>query len=166
MSLDATVGGAIANSYITQAAATTYFTDRLYSSGWTAASSGDKDAALITATHRIDQELFLGTKTSSTQALKWPRYLVPIPGEYYTYGLSYFASDAIPQPIKDAVCELALFLLANDLLKPTGLENFKSLTVGPISMVMNQPVSAGQLPDQVYRLLRGLIIGAGEIVRA
>lgn len=169
MALDATVGSATANSYLTQSEATAYFATRLYVDDWTNASSGNKDAALITATKRIDQEFFEGQKVSSTQALRWPRYAAQIPGEQYSYGsvfYSYFAYDTIPQPVKDAVCELALHLLAGDTLKQTGLENFRRLTVGPISLETYQPVRAGILPDQVYRLLNGLLANSGgEIVR-
>jgi len=167
MSLDATVGGSSSNSYVSQSEATTYFSSRLYTSDWTGASSSTKDSALITATQRIDQEFFEGTRVTSTQALKWPRLNVEIPNEHLTYSYpAYFSSTVIPQKVKDAVCEFALFLLATDALKPTGLENFKELTVGPIKLVMNQPVLAGRLPDQVLRLLRGLISSGTKMMRA
>lgn len=157
MALDATVGGADSNSYITQADATLYFANRLYAANWTAAATGLKDQALMTATARIDQENFTGYRVTNTQALKWPRSWVLVPGEPYA---NYYATDEIPKLIKDAVCELALSLLASDTLAPTGLENFKSVSVGPISIEMNQPVNSGILPDQVSRLLRGLRVGS------
>lgn len=163
MALDASVGGIAANSYITQSDATLYFDTRLYAADWTAAATGLKDQALMTATARINQENFEGYQATLTQALKWPRYDVPIPGVSLSGYFSYYPVDSIPKPIKDATCEMALSLLSTNSLAPTGLENFKSLSVGPISLEMNQPVSSGILPDQVSRLLRGLRIGSGGI---
>src|SRR5690348_15449444 len=156
MSLDATVGGTNSNSYVTQAAADSYFADRLFSDAWDAATSGEQDSALIMAAKRIDQENFIGVRTSSTQALKWPRAYVPIPGENYVYGVRYFDSNTIPQQVKDAQCEYALLMIASDVLAQDDLANFKSVRVGPISVDFNQPVNSGVLPDQVVRLLKGL----------
>lgn len=162
LSVVTTVSGATANSYVTRAEAESYLARRLNNANWNSADDDTKDQALITATKRIDQESFQGYRVESTQALKWPRSVVQIPGEY-----GYYATDAIPQPIKDAVCEYALELLSTDSLSESGLNNFKELTVGPISMVMNGPVSSGKLPDQVSRLLRGLVMSSGaQIVRA
>lgn len=170
MALDATVGGANANAYLDRTTADAYFANRLYASDWNNATTGTKEQALMTATARIDQETFIGYRVSTTQALRWPRFSVPIPGEEFYYGGvgGYYATDSIPKPVKDATCEMALYLLANDFLKPTGLENFKALTVGPIAMEMLQPIRSGILPDQVSRLLAGLLTGAGqgEIVRS
>jgi hypothetical protein len=140
----------------------TYFATRLYSDAWLDAFNDDKEAALITATLRIDQENFDGVRVSPTvQALKWPRYGVELDGVY-------FLSTEIPKQIKDAVCEMALELLTSNALEQSGLANFKRLSVGPISLEMNQPVVSGALPAQVLRLLSGLRVGGSgaRMVRA
>jgi hypothetical protein len=108
--LDATTGGTSSNSYLDADEAADYFAERLHSSAWTAASAGDKDAALIQATRVIDARVcFAGMATTATQALRWPRSgLVSMNG--YPLG-----DDVIPDQLKDAVCELALTLLDGDV---------------------------------------------------
>ena len=85
VTLTYTPGGASDNSYVTLAEAEAHFANRLNSSvngDWTNDAAGVartddvKKAALITATLRIDEEMFLGYKVTTTQALKWPRYNV------------------------------------------------------------------------------------------
>lgn len=155
--IDATVGGASANSYITRAAATTYFDERLNSGAWTSASNENKDRALIQATRRLDQEDWQGVKVASGQALDWPRYwATDEDGEEYD-------SAAIPQPIKDATCELALRFLndgTTDTLADTGLEEFAAAKIGPMEVERNRAFKAGQLPENVLRLLRHVIRSA------
>lgn len=159
--IDATVGGASANSYITRAAATTYFDERLNSGAWTSAADADKDRALIQATRRLDQENWQGVRVTTGQALDWPRYwATDEDGEEY-------AADAIPQPIKDATCELALRFLndgTTDTLADTGLEEFVQAKIGPMEVERNRAFRAGQLPETVMRLLRH-VVQAGSASR-
>jgi hypothetical protein len=146
MTLDATIGGTSSNSYVSLADAALYFADSAYVSAWDDTDETQSNL-LISATRRLDQEQFMGYRSSYTQALKWPRSGV------YSDGI-LVAFDTIPQKVKDAVCELALVLAGSNILEQSELANFKSLSVGPISLVMNQPVQSGSLPAQVARLLR------------
>lgn len=84
------------NSYISVADANTYFEDRLDADEWINADDTVKAKALITATRSIDREPLIGKKYSDDQTLQFPRL---------TDGAS------IPQIVKDACCEEALFLL-------------------------------------------------------
>lgn len=104
--LVATLAGATSNSYITVADATIYFDNRLDVTDWTAATADNKAASLITATSWLDTLDFYGDRSSTTQALKWPRTDVTCDG---------IEADAtfIPREIKDAACEAALALLRN-----------------------------------------------------
>jgi len=96
-----------ANSYILQADATTYFSLRIGSDAWTAATTGTKDSALVTATRMLDRMVWTGEKTAADQDLEFPRTgLTDKDG-------NEVASDAIPQEILDATCELALILIVN-----------------------------------------------------
>lgn len=148
MAIDATVGGANSNSYVTLNEANAYFAERIYADAWDVLV--DQEQALVTATQRIDQEGFMGDRASETQALKWPRSGV------YSDGV-LIADTAIPQKVKDAQCELALTLAASNVLAPSDLAQFHSLSVGPISLVMKDGVvPSDTLPTQVARLLRGL----------
>lgn len=163
--LDATVGGASANSYISVADADTYFDERLNVSNWTGASADNKARALIMATTRIDQEKFEGEKSTTGQALKFPRI------DAYDDDAEEFPSDAIPQIVKDATCEMALRLLndgTTDALADTGLEEYERIKVGSIEVTTRAGFDAGQLPDNVRRLLREVLITtkySAELVR-
>lgn len=148
MALVATPGAANANSYVTLVEAQAYFADRVFTDPWDDAD--DQSKALITATKRLDQESFMGDRATETQSLKWPRMGV------YTDGV-LIGDSVIPQKVKDATCELALSLASENILEPSELAQFHSLSVGPISLVMKDDgVTSESLPAQVARLLRGL----------
>jgi Putative DnaT-like ssDNA binding protein len=172
MALVATVGGASSNSYVTLAEANAYFTDRIDSTtngDWTnddagvARTDAAKSAALVTATRRIDEESFLGVKVSTTQALKWPRVSV-----YDEDGFP-FATDSIPERVKQATYMVALELLRTDFIKENYLNNFSFLATGSIQMKQFTQQSAGRLPSEATRLLRMVLSsgsGGGRLVRA
>lgn len=159
--IDATVGGASANSYSEVADADTYFDERLQVSNWTGESDTDvKERALIMATRRIDAFDFEGVKVTTTQALKWPRIdAFDEDGEEYD-------TDAIPTVVLYATYELALAYLndaagSTDPLAPTGLEQFDRAKVGPLEVDINHARRAGSVPDHVLRLLAPVLRTAG-----
>lgn len=153
--LTATVGGASSNSYVATADGDTYFDERLNASAWTDADADDKERAVIMATRRLDQEDYRGEKNTTGQALKWPRIAAfDEDGEEY-------ASDAIPEFLKQATYELALRFLndgTTDTLADTGLEQFKTAKVGPLEVEINHAQRAGELPENVHRLIRHVLM--------
>lgn len=122
-----TIGSASANSYATIAEADTYFDNRLNVSTWGASSDDDQLRALIMAANTFNQDSFnwLGSRVNSTQRLAFPRQgcpkvdssamVFPGAGAFFFSGSyqDYYLTTEIPQPVKDAQCELALYLLAN-----------------------------------------------------
>src|SRR5687767_13653613 len=107
--LDATAGGANANSYITVADATTYHDAHLYATGWSGASADNKIISLIWATRLIDAAYeFVGEIASDTQALRWPRAAA------FDRDGRLLANDEIPAAIEQATAELARHLIAAD----------------------------------------------------
>lgn len=90
------------NSYIGLADANAYFDNRLNSENWGDATSENRAKALIMATKKIDKLSYIGEKTLSTQALKFPRLL----GSSLT--------SITPQEILDACCEEALAIVSYD----------------------------------------------------
>lgn len=150
--LVATAGSASANSYVTEADADTYFGERLNVSAWDGASTDDRERALIMASRRLDQERYQGEKTATGQALEWPRTdALDKDGEEY-------GTSTIPQIVEDATCEMALVLLnanaeGTDTLADSGLEQFKSAKVGELAVEKDQTYEAGQLPQNVKRIL-------------
>lgn len=154
----ATAKGATSNSYVTLAEANSYFEGRSDASAWESGPTDDtKNRALVTATNRLEQQDYFGTPTDSDQRLKWPRV-----GTYDQDG-RYHDQDVVPRPVKEATYELALAIIGGDLeLADTGLEGFRMVEVGPLSVEPNHGRKSGALPDQVRRILVGLMVAAED----
>ena len=71
--IDATLSGTSANSYVTLAEANTYFVTVPDSSTWTNKTDDQKNRALIAAAREIDNLVFYGDRCDEDQALKFPR---------------------------------------------------------------------------------------------
>jgi hypothetical protein len=107
--LIATAGASNANAFVSVADTDTYMDARLNASAWTGEADEDvKERALIEATRELNLWAWKGNRTTSTQALAWPRDLVHNPD---SPNFDYFANTVIPQRVKDATCELALEFL-------------------------------------------------------
>lgn len=154
MALDATIEGATANSYVSLAQASTYFEDRLDTDLWdTAEGDGTAAPALIMATRILEHESYQGCRTTSTQALAWPRS-----GVAYEDRWGWWPSDAIPACVQQAQCELALALLKEpDQLSASGLEGFSILQLGALN-VTPKGINPTLLPPYVKRLLRPVLV--------
>jgi flagellar biosynthesis regulator FlaF len=149
--LVATPSATTANTYVTMAEATAYFDARLFADAWTGADVGTRTLALLAATARVDEEEFHGVRTVNTQRLKWPRLDVEDED-----GLDVPA-NTIPRVIRDATCEVALWLLTRttDPAAADPLAKFSALTLpGGLALTLN-PAAAkpDALPVKVSRLL-------------
>lgn len=106
ITIDATVGGASANSYVTLAEADSYMEGRLNASAWeTDATTDNKNRALAEATRWLTAATWLGYRVDDTQALSWPRAWVIDPDDP---NADYFAQTVVPERVKRATYELAL----------------------------------------------------------
>ena len=129
MALDFTIGGVAANSYVSQAAASSYFAGRLDTAEWTAASSADKDAALMMATARLETETYQGSRVFVDQRLSWPRH-----GTYDRDDV-LLSSTTIPLLMQHATFEYALALLKEPTqFGDTGLEGFENVKIGSLDV--------------------------------
>jgi len=90
--IDATFGGATANSYVTQAEATSYFELRPGGQKFLDENGETQRRFLIFATKLIDRETFWRGRSGTTQILEFPRA----------------GMDAIPIKVKEAQLEQAL----------------------------------------------------------
>ena len=147
----ATAGAVNANSYITLAAAETYFESRLHDTAWTAESDANKDQALVWATAILDAYFdWYGTIRTTTQKLRWPRSgVLDADGRWLDY-------DTIPEILENAVCELALEILKGDLtetpgLLGTGLSSF-SLD-GVLSLSIDKALVLPLITDHILVML-------------
>lgn len=163
--VDATPMGADANSYVTLTEAAAYYDERLSATLWDDASADDRARAVIMATRAIDDTYrFAGWRTTSLQALKWPRTNVwDEDGEEY-------ATNVTPELVKRATLELALKMLTDsvggtDSLAGSGLEQFRRAKVGPMEVEIDKGFSASSMPDHVRRILAPLLESAGMFAR-
>lgn len=172
--INATVGSASANSYLTLAEATAIIDGLVESDAvqaWNAGQMDGKNRALFTAAQRLDRERFLGARSTDSQALQWPRSGVRKPDTYInTYAVGfpfrittdYFTDTEIPSQIKYAQAYLAAYLHHDhNALELSGLEDYKSVSIGSISVTTNTSgaVGADKIPPMVERYLTGLRLG-------
>ncbi len=167
LTIDTTVGGAAANSYVSVAQADTYFEARLNTSAWT--GDEDKKKALRMAAKRLQDENWRGCRVDDTQALAWPRYEVENPD---SPSGDYFADDEIPQRVIDAQCELAIFYLQNTAAEDEANQAIVEEAALDSNAVRVKYANAGrsraqsgELPLRVARLLSGLLQG-NRLLRA
>lgn len=121
------------NSYVEMADADTYFDNRIDSANWFDLSDEIKEQALITATSMVDDNPWIGSAVSSSQALAWPRNSA----NYYDsrMGTSIsIANDEVPTRVKTAVYEQAIHLVNNEDLLSGKTQTFESISVGSISL--------------------------------
>lgn len=109
MALDATLGGASANSYVSVEEAKAYWSNKFQREAWTDLERSFQAVALMEATELLEGLRFWGRPVSSEQALAFPRVYEP-------------ASDgtSIPRQIVSATCILALELAQKEARKAGG----------------------------------------------
>jgi len=131
-------GLATAESYATLVEAAAYHTS-IGNASWAAlASDTVREQYLRKATFYMLQRYrprWAGWRKTSTQALDWPRYNVPIKDAPVLYGgsPSYYDDASVPQTVKNACASLALRAATATLLADES-RAVMSETVGPISV--------------------------------
>jgi len=146
------------NSYVTVAESELYFETRIDDEKWSSASDSLKNDALVTATQIIDNNPWIGSAVSSSQALAWPRnnamYYDPRMGADVT-----FTNTEIPSLVKIAVYEQALHLLNNEDLLAQTTQTYESISIGNISLSdsNNDVARISITPSFVIKPLRPLI---------
>jgi hypothetical protein len=145
-SIDATVGGPTANSYVTLAAADLYFETTPDSSDWINKTTDAKNRSLISATRWIDALTFYGKRCAETQALKWPRT------NYTVDGIDLICT-LIPEGIKVATYELAR-AFANDTSAITGTSGttgiYDQVELGDLKVKYNKTSQTSGVINNVY----------------
>jgi hypothetical protein len=156
--IDATVGGASANSYCTLAEAKQYVEDRYVgsSTAWSGASDNDLNQALLFSTRIIESTIiFTGFVKTDTQALLWPRYGMTKRNEYA------LADDIIPQELKDCESEFARGLIVDvsrtDDSDPE-TQGIRNLKAGPVAITFDETAALKLIPDLAYLYLPAMWI--------
>lgn len=148
--IDATVGGASSNSYITEVEGDTYWDSNYHNDAWNALSSADKTALAITATRVLDDWVdWVGSKATEAQALRWPRYGVTDRDGYL------IASDIIPVWLKNATSELAAHLINYNPSAEPDTKGFSEIRVDVLMLKIDKADRDGitVIPDSVLAMI-------------
>lgn len=152
------------NSYVTLADANTFFDTHPQASGWAALTDDAKTRHLITAARIIDSCFdFAGFKSVASQAMQWPRVGATDPNQGVSWmrpdgsntPTGYYASDSVPQGIKDAQCEMARIQIAGSRIDDapgTGIREFE--LPGAIRVAFEKGQLQQIVPDFVVNMLR------------
>lgn len=153
-------GLADAESYISAADADTYFALRSVSA-WAALTGEQKEAALRKATDYMEQayaDLWKGERTTTTQALSWPRRCVEIRTD------EWLAQDIVPAAVSRACAELAVRASSSDLSPDLGAQ-VQSETVGPISTTYATGARQQTKYQAIDGMLSSLIGGSANTIK-
>ncbi len=142
---------ATANSYASVANGNTYHAAHLYASTWLQATDSQKEKALMWATRLLDEQVvWSGFKRERSQALQWPRNGVTDKAGYI------IDSNVIPQVVKDAISELARYLMTSDRTAEADTIGFKRIKAGPVEIEVDKADRDSQkqlVPKHVLEML-------------
>ena len=144
--IDATLQGASANSYVTLAEADAYFETVPDDSDWTNKTDDKKNRYLISATRYLDGLGYFGTRCSTTQALSWPR-------KDYTVDTVEIKCTFVPDEIKIATFELARALANNPnaLVSTRGTDGVpEEVKLGDLEVKYNTATQASTMVNNIF----------------
>lgn len=160
MALDATVGGASSNSYVTLFEADEYFFDRAHASSWD--DVDDQESLLVTASLTLDWYVtWKGTRAAEEQFMQWPR------SDVYDDRGELYAETVIPDKVKTAVFELALSSTTSDRTADGDLAGLSKIKAGSLEIVTDDGVYntlPDTIPDKIWKILSGLTTRSGNRV--
>lgn len=138
-----------ANSYISLEEADSYFAHkRLNSSTWTATSEANKKIALKMATSVLDHEVqWKGEKRFTNGSLRWPRNYA------YDDDGDLIDNSSVPQTVREATAEMALWLLGQDRFTNRSGIGLKSLRVDVIQLEFDKYDKVDLVPAFIRRML-------------
>jgi hypothetical protein len=154
MALIATPGAANANSFVTLVEFNSYLSERLFSETASGASDTKKEQSLIMSTRLIGRWfIWNGAVWTQTQSLPFPRIgLVNANGQP-------IPENVIPQELKEAVFELAIFFLNAGTTDPTqtgDTDNISKLKASSVEITfrdVQNTLSGKVMPETVSMLI-------------
>lgn len=154
-------GKADAMAYVSVGEADAYHADR-GNTDWATFDEGKKEICLLRATDYMVAEYrnrWKGFRTTTTQALDWPRSSVVIEN-----GRLYIDNNTVPKEVKRACAELALRASMGALIEDQ-TQKVASETVGPITVVYDRFAPSQAQYRQVDMLLRPFLNGGGPMLK-
>lgn len=160
-----------ANSYVSVEEADNFYALHLYGAAWSAATTQQKQAALVMATRTLNASVvWKGAPITHIQRLQWPRQGVvlnyqldltvnPILGyENTTYPSFMLVEPSIvPWAVKAATCEYCRYILVDDRETTKDQSNVIAEQVGPISVRYQPNTRPDILPESVIRYIRDYV---------
>ena len=144
--INATIKGENANSYVTLTEANSYFETVPDSTTWDNKTDDQKNRSLIAACRWIDSLVYEGDRCDDGQALKWPR-------NNYHVDRVELVCTTIPNGIKYAQYELAR-ALANDTEAITGNKGtdgvYEEVKMGDLEVKYNTESQSVGLVNNVF----------------
>ena len=136
LSIDASIATPSANSYADLAWVNAYAQTAIDSDAWNLLDDTQvKILYILRARRLMDSRVYYpGRRVQYSQALEWPRIWVSHPSS------GYYNTDIIPDAVKDAQSQLALYLAMTTTNTFGTLEtsNFDHLKVGPIDITFSK----------------------------
>jgi len=171
MALDTTVGGSTSDSYVSIADADTYFANHYSttkSADWAALTSGQKESALRRGAQVIDSLRVLDTELGwgalPVALLEVDEYNLTIHRLQFNQRMQFPRNldleagvGFIPQNVKDAQCEQAVFLITfDDSVLQSSLQGITSETIqaGPIRVHQSLRQTGSFVSPMAVELMR------------
>lgn len=175
MALDTTVGGADAQSYVDTEYADDYFALTSRASAWAAITGAE--GYLFDAMPYIETLNFMGSRATVAQALEFPRISTyecqpgtsagaAASGAWTDKRGRVWSSDEIPEPVKQAQCEVALWLYQSGIAASTSARRVKQFTADGLSVTYEHAASVAALPLTIKKLLSAFVDFNARTMRA
>jgi hypothetical protein len=137
-----------------------YFAIDPNATAFLALDDADTEAYLAWASRILDQKTrWRGSKTVETSGLRWPRTGVTDKDG------NVVGRNVVPQPVKDATCELARFLMDYNPAQGQGSDNLKRIAVDVVEIEYQEGTGQYDWPSLISQILRplGTFSGSGAM---
>jgi len=142
--IDATVGGASTNSYLSLEEMEDIIHQRPFHGAWDKINKDDeKKAALVWATRILSHLKWDGLITYEDQAQAFPR------SGLYDFNHREYLKTAYPEWIKIACSELTFINATKDILADSDTVGFKAIKVGSLSMTIDTEYKQDLIPTYI-----------------
>lgn len=139
-----------ADSYVSLADANTYTGATFFSGKWSTQTDTDKEKLLRTATAYLDSFYdYKGVKVFPSASLRWPR------SQVLDRDGNEVSSLSVPVAVKNAVIEMAIYLVENNLLQESESKGIQSVKVDAVEIAFERSEKNWKIPNTVSHLLRG-----------
>ena len=162
ITIDATVSGEDSNSYVTLVEANSYLEAvPWFYATWSALTDAVKNSWLVFSTRAIDRMNFVASRYDEDQALEFPRTITDDQTD----------EGDMPQKVKDAQCEMIIYLYKHVSTDDGSPEReISSIGIGRGALDIKfkdseRPEYAivGGYPDSVRALLRGWVLNKNNV---